>query len=118
MQGFVYVPEYNDEALMEAIYSRGPVAVSLDASQPGFRFYSEGVYNAPNCMYKPEDLDHAVLVVGYGTTEGGRPYWLVRNSWSKYWGNRGYIKIARDGPGQACGITSGPLYAVTDSASQ
>lgn len=43
LQGFVYVPEYDDEALMEAVYSRGPVAVSLDASQPGFRFYSDGV---------------------------------------------------------------------------
>ena len=41
-QGFVYVPEYDDAALMEAIYSRGPVAVSLDASQPGFRFYADG----------------------------------------------------------------------------
>ena len=28
---------------MEAVYSRGPIAVSLDASQPGFRFYSGGV---------------------------------------------------------------------------
>lgn len=45
MQGFVYVPEYDDEALMEAIYSRGPVAVSLDASQPGFRFYADGMGN-------------------------------------------------------------------------
>lgn len=27
---------------MEAVYTRGPIAVSLDASQPGFRFYSGG----------------------------------------------------------------------------
>ncbi|KAK9815144.1 hypothetical protein WJX73_008694 [Symbiochloris irregularis] len=111
-KGFAYVPEYDDEALMEAVYSRGPVAVSLDASQPGFRFYSDGVYESSTCFYKPDDLDHAVLVVGYGTSEKGHDYWIIRNSWSTYWGDEGYIKISRHGPGKACGITSGPMYAV------
>ena len=36
------VPAYDDDALMEAVYSRGPLAVTLDAAQPGFRFYSGG----------------------------------------------------------------------------
>ena len=31
-----------------------------------------GVYDEPNCMHKAEDLDHAVLLVGYGTTAGGK----------------------------------------------
>ena len=41
-QGYAFVPKYDDEALMEAVYSRGPIAVSLDASPPSFRFYSGG----------------------------------------------------------------------------
>ena len=32
-----------------------------------FSFYSSGVYYDKNCGNKPEDLDHAVLAVGYGT---------------------------------------------------
>ncbi len=44
----------------------GPVAVSLDASQPSFKFYSEGVYDEPACLTKRGQLDHAVLLVGYG----------------------------------------------------
>ena len=27
---------------------------------------------------------------------------------------QGYIKISRHGPGKACGITSGPMYAVLE----
>ena len=49
------VPAHDDEALMEAVYSRGPLAVTIDAAQPGFRFYSGGtrlcslVPAAPGC---------------------------------------------------------------------
>ena len=31
-------------------------------------------------------LDHDIEVAGYGTTDGGEDYWLIRNSWGVYWG--------------------------------
>lgn len=56
---------------------------------------SEGVYRHSGCSMKPRELDHAVLLVGYGATAEGQDYWIVRNSWSKFWGDDGYIKIHR-----------------------
>ncbi|KAL3135552.1 hypothetical protein ABBQ38_006030 [Trebouxia sp. C0009 RCD-2024] len=109
-KGYAFVPQGDDEALKEAVYSRGPLAVSLDAGHPSFRFYSHGVYQEPDCKWKAGDLDHAVTLVGYGTSERGQDYWLIKNSWSIHWGNGGYVAISREH--HACGITTSPMYAI------
>lgn len=56
------------------------------------------------------NLDHGVLVVGYGVWEDGVPYWKVKNSWSSTWGMDGYILLERsiDQEGGQCGILDGP----------
>lgn len=44
-----------------------------------------------------------VVLAGYGE-ENGQKYWLVRNSWSPTWGEKGYIKLARlDTEEDVCG---------------
>lgn len=105
--GFIDIPEGDEEALKHAVAVHGPVSVAIDASQQSFQFYHEGVYSDAECS--STQLDHGVLVVGYGseTTDGGirQDFWLVKNSWSGSWGEEGYIKIARN-EGNMCGIAS------------
>jgi len=92
------------EGLMGALVMQ-PVSVAIEADQRTFQLYKSGVYDDPECG---DQLDHGVAAVGYGTTEDGIDYFVVRNSWGETWGDDGYIKMARHGAGVngTCGILS------------
>ena len=80
----------------------------MDAAHISFQFYEKGVYDG-KCGAK---LNHGVLAVGYGIL-GDQEYWKVKNSWSVYWGLKGYILIAINGDGQGqCGIQKDSSYPV------
>ena len=40
-----------------------------------------GIYYDRNC--NKEDINHAVLAVGYGVNSKGRKYWIVKNRWAR-----------------------------------
>ncbi|CAL8247779.1 unnamed protein product [Lota lota] len=97
--GYSILPQGSEEMLQRAVALVGPISAAIDASQPTFAFYNSGVYNEPRCTQK---VNHGVLVVGYGTLEG-QEYWLVKNSWGTYFGEKGYIRMSRN-QGNQCGI--------------
>lgn len=110
----VQVPADDHEALKEAIATKGPITVSVDAGDPKFKFYAGGLYKRKGCG--KGRLNHAVIVSGYGTTDEGEDYWLVKNMWSPFWGEKGYVRIARSE--DDCGISKLPVYAEIDEVSE
>jgi len=105
--GYVDIKRGSEMALQFAVAEVGPISVIIDASHESFQFYSSGVYSEPDCN-SSRLLDHAVLVVGYGTYRG-QDYWLVKNSWGTGWGMQGYIMMSRNKDNQ-CGIASSASY--------
>ncbi|CAO1340688.1 unnamed protein product [Diamesa tonsa] len=104
-RGFSNIPRGNEESLKNAVATKGPIAVAINVGH-SFQSYHSGVYYERAC--NPNQLNHAVLVVGYGS-EGGKDYWLVKNSWGGGWGQDGYIKMARN-KGNNCGIASAASF--------
>lgn len=53
--------------------------------------------------------------MGYGE-ENGEKYWLIRNSWSPAWGEKGYIKLSRHNTEEEiCGLDIPPQDDTDDS---
>nr|AAT34987.1 putative cysteine protease [Gossypium hirsutum] len=89
--GYEDVPANDEQALMKAV-AHQPVSVAIEAGGSDFQFYSSGVFTG-ECG---TELDHAVTAVGYGESEDGSKYWIVKNSWGTKWGESGYIEMQKD----------------------
>lgn len=96
----------NELALKQAVATVGPVAAGIDGAQHSFQFYKSGLYFEPKC---DTEVNHAIVVVGYGKTDEGEEYWICKNSWDTDWGEEGYIRMARN-KNNHCGITSLASY--------
>ncbi|KAF2588820.1 hypothetical protein F2Q70_00040889 [Brassica cretica] len=66
-------------------------------------------------------LNHGVLLVGYGSKGfsilrlSNKPYWIIKNSWGKKWGDNGYYKLCRGH--DMCGINSMASAVLTQVSS-
>jgi len=105
-------PQHTDvaqtEAALAAAVAQQPVSIAIEADQSGFQFYSTGVFTG-TCGTQ---LDHGVLVVGYGVYSDGNKYWKVKNSWGASWGSEGFILLqkGKSQSGGQCGILMSASY--------
>ncbi|XP_022951321.1 zingipain-2 [Cucurbita moschata] len=111
IDGYSDVPPNNEEKLLQAVAIQ-PVSVGICGSERAFQLYSKGIFSGP-CS---TSLDHAVLIVGYGS-ENGVDYWIVKNSWGKRWGMDGYIHMQRNSGNSegVCGINMLASYPTKTS---
>ncbi|KAG8492167.1 hypothetical protein CXB51_009611 [Gossypium anomalum] len=107
IKGYQTVPINDEQALLKVVANQ-PVSVALEGHGLDFRFYNGGVFTG-DCG---NSLTHAVTIVGYGTSDEGLDYWVVKNSWGKAWGENGYMRIQRNvnKQGGLCGIAMKASY--------
>jgi KDEL-tailed cysteine endopeptidase len=103
----------NSAQALRAALAQQPVSVVIEADQLAFQFYSTGVLTT-GCG---DNLDHAVLAVGYGTNSQGQQYFKIKNSWGSTWGDNGYVYFGADDTSNAensgsgvCGVLSLPTF--------
>ena len=112
----VAVTRNSDSAMMAAL-AQQPVSVAISADPISFQLYKSGVYTA-SCG---TEIDHGVLLVGYGTMDG-LDYYIMKNSWGPDWADKGYMYMGRGndpatgkpyngGKGQCAVLTNG-VYPV------
>lgn len=114
IHSYTDVVQNSTEALMAAV-AQQPVSVAVEADGLDWQFYFGGVVT-DSCG---TNLDHGVLVVGYGVAEttNPQPYWKVKNSWGATWGEEGYIRLGRGSafaPNGECGILLSASYPIVN----
>jgi C1A family cysteine protease len=108
VSGYKSIIPNNEHILKYYLFNIGPISVGVNANRD-WQLYKNGIYDpeTENCPNSNGDIDHGVVIVGYGS-DNGLNYWIIRNSWGKDWGENGYIRISRGK--NTCGVANSPLF--------
>lgn len=89
----------NEEQIKNYLYEIGPLTIGIN-SKP-LQTYSGGIIDLNSLQCPPKDINHPVILVGYGTNSG-KDYWIIKNNWGRAWGESGYFRVARGK--SVCGV--------------
>lgn len=88
-----YAKEYGrlagKDRMKKEILARGPITCGMHATDKFYNTYKGGIYSER--VFFPT-ANHAISVVGWGK-EGDTEFWIVRNSWGTWWGEKGFFRI-------------------------
>ncbi|XP_043827924.1 cathepsin W [Dromiciops gliroides] len=105
ISSFLMLPK-DENYIAQYLAEKGPITVTIN--QKLLQTYRRGVIRPyHNC--DPQELNHCVLLVGFGQIHNFT-YWILKNSWSSSWGERGYFRLHRGS--NACGIVEYPVTAL------
>lgn len=103
--------------LLKTALQKQPIAVAIN-SAGSFKDYKGGFYSCPNSgnLASKDDVNHALVLVGYGTDSASGDYWILKNSYGGSWGNSGFLYLIADSK-LNCGLNIFPVVPTGASAS-
>ncbi|KAI9906779.1 hypothetical protein PsorP6_004182 [Peronosclerospora sorghi] len=106
----------NCTTLLRAAVEKQPIAVAINSDDP-FGDYAGGFYSCPNNgdLASKNDVNHALVLVGYGTDDLEGDYWILKNSYGSSWGAKGFMKLKADSKVN-CGLNIFPIIPTGASA--
>ncbi|XP_037553474.1 pro-cathepsin H-like, partial [Nematolebias whitei] len=107
VQDVVNITCNDEKAMVDAVARLNPITFSFDVTSD-FKHYKDGVFSSTQCKNTADTVNHAVLAVGFGSDDNGKPYWIVKNSWGTSWGQDGYFLIERGK--NMCGVATCSSY--------
>lgn len=81
-----FVPPSVNE-IKAALYTYGPLWVTMYGGDPNFQAYKTGVFKTCN---NSQPIDHAVELLGWDDAKGA---WYIKNQWGRGWGMAGYAWV-------------------------
>eukprot|EP01063_Lacrimia_lanifica_P015246 TRINITY_DN2205_c0_g2_i3.p1 TRINITY_DN2205_c0_g2~~TRINITY_DN2205_c0_g2_i3.p1 ORF type:complete len:305 (+),score=96.95 TRINITY_DN2205_c0_g2_i3:59-973(+) len=99
----------SEDQLAAFVFKNGPIGIGIHAQVFGKR--AKGCEHNQTCFVTADGcaagdgpVNHAVVLVGFGTHPEHGAYWKIKNSWSHRFANDGFIYVAR---GVRCGRLHG-----------
>jgi len=103
--GSIAISRGRESDLQAGVAYLGPVSVVIGVSD-SFHHYKSGVFSDKNCGVSGSIY---ALVVGYGHTDKGEQFWIIKNCWGESWGMNGYMFLARN-KDNMCGVANNANY--------